>query len=176
LVLAKTSKAAQRINKEFATRTVGKYYLALVLGEPKESGRLINDLYRDGRLTRLAQDQEKGSRAELSYQVVAQGLFQKEKAALLSVKLKTGFKHQIRTQLAILGYPIVGDWLYGGLAGPSTVIGLWAYRLELTHPITKDRLTFMAWPPLDWPWSDWRGPDLASLDWSEPVVTDLSLV
>ena len=165
MVLAKTSKAARRICQAFRTRTVGKFYLALTLGEPPAFGTLVNGLSRRGRLTQVAPYPENGSRAELEYRVLAKARFQEKVASLLSVKLLTGFKHQIRAQLAAYGYPLVGDGLYGAAAGPSESIGLWAFRLELEHPIVKERLAFTAMPGNFWPFSHWTGPVFADLDY-----------
>ena len=59
--------------------------------------------------------------------------------ALLEVQLQTGRQHQIRTHLAWLGHPVVGDPRYG-TDGPR--MGLHALRLSITRPKTGKRLTF----------------------------------
>ena len=59
--------------------------------------------------------------------------------ALLEVQLQTGRQHQIRTHLAWLGHPVVGDPRYG-TDGPR--MGLQALRLSITRPETGKRLTF----------------------------------
>ncbi|MDR1578128.1 MAG: RNA pseudouridine synthase [Deltaproteobacteria bacterium] len=159
MALAKTSKAAKRLGQQFLARTIGKYYLALIIGEPPLAGRLNNELYRSGHLTRLAVKGEPGTLARLEYRVLARGLIHQRKGSLLSIKLMTGFKHQIRAQLAELGFPLVGDRRYGGFIGPSEAIGLWAYRLELDSPVGQTPLSFQAWPGDFWPWNAWRGPN-----------------
>jgi 23S rRNA pseudouridine1911/1915/1917 synthase len=146
MALAKTSKAAKRLGEQFRERAVGKRYLALLAGEPPPEGALDGELVRDGRLTRAAVPPEKGYRAFLGYRVLARGRLSGREASLLSVKLSTGFKHQIRAQLAGLGFPLAGDRLYGADPGPGGAIGLWAFRLELGRPVPGDRLAFVAGP------------------------------
>ncbi|MDR1084775.1 MAG: RNA pseudouridine synthase [Deltaproteobacteria bacterium] len=160
MVLAKTSKAAQRLAVQFRERTVCKYYLALVSGQPPQDGHLEHNLRRAGDRTVLALAGEKSSRAVLEYETQAAGLWENEAAAMLKVKLITGFKHQIRAQTAISGFPIIGDSRYGGRLNPSPLnpaIGLWACRLELTHPVERVIKTFLSYPAELWPWSAWAG-------------------
>jgi 23S rRNA pseudouridine1911/1915/1917 synthase len=161
MALAKTSKAAKRLGQQFVGRTVGKGYLALLAGEPPPEGSLVASLCREGRLTRPAKEGVKGSLAQLEYRVLARGRFLGQKASLLSIKLLTGYKHQIRAQLADLGFPLAGDRLYGAEPGPNEAIGLWACKLELDHPVGQQRLAFAAWPGDFWPWSEWRGSNWA---------------
>lgn len=150
LALAKTSKCAARLSAQFRERRVRKIYLALVEGSPPaESGRLEDSLFRDGSLSRPARLGEKGARAALTWRV-------RQKFTdftILEIDLETGFKHQIRAQLAGLALPIVGDVKYGGLRGDGPAIGLWAESLTLEHPTSKEPMTFEARPVALWPWS-----------------------
>lgn len=66
---------------------------------------------------------------------------------LLRAVPRTGRKHQIRAHLAHRGLPILGDALYGGEPAPRLL--LHAQRLELTHPITGQALSWTAEPSSD---------------------------
>jgi 23S rRNA pseudouridine1911/1915/1917 synthase len=82
---------------------------------------------------------------------------------LVRVELESGRTHQIRVHLAHIGFPIVGDPLYGGrrripAGGPSALAealsafrrqALHAERLALAHPVTGRRLEWQAPPPPD---------------------------
>ena len=71
------------------------------------------------------------------------GLTERHGRALLRLRLETGRTHQIRVHLQSLGCPIAGDYLYGEplpqLAGR---FALHAARMQLTHPMTGETLTF----------------------------------
>jgi 23S rRNA pseudouridine1911/1915/1917 synthase len=151
MALAKTSKAASRLSREFRERRIRKLYLALVTGSPPASeGRLGQLLVRDGALTRPARPGEDGAEAVLSWRLQSR----LGPLSLLEVDLETGFKHQIRAQLAALGLPVAGDTRYRSpLTGPGPAIGLWARSLTLAHPTRREELTFTAEPASLWPWS-----------------------
>lgn len=150
MALAKTSKAASRLSRQFRERTAGKIYLALVSGSPPgESGRLEQLLVRDGTVTRPAVGGQ-GTLAVLKWRVRRRA----GEYALLEVDLSTGFKHQIRAQLSAIGCPVVGDAKYGSPVEPQgPAIGLWAESLALEHPTLKERLTFESAPASIWPWN-----------------------
>jgi 23S rRNA pseudouridine1911/1915/1917 synthase len=109
VLLAKTSKALERLNKIFKTREVEKVYWALVENRPNEvEGRLTHYLVKNANLniTRAYTTERSDSKfADLSYSLLreAGGKF------LLEVKPVTGRPHQIRVQLASMGCSIVGD-------------------------------------------------------------------
>ncbi|MFN9690409.1 MAG: RluA family pseudouridine synthase, partial [Bacteroidota bacterium] len=65
---------------------------------------------------------------------------------LLNIELVTGKYHQIRAQLASMGFPIAGDILYGGKFWKREGIGLHASVLHFNHPDTKERITIKS----DW--------------------------
>lgn len=60
--------------------------------------------------------------------------------SLLDIEIYTGRKNQIRVQLNDIGHPIIGDKKYGAKTNPLGRLGLHAYLLEFTHPVTKEYL------------------------------------
>ena len=64
-------------------------------------------------------------------------------ALLLRARIGRGFRHQVRAHLSFLGFPILGDRLYGAPVPPGAAdrMYLHASRLDLEHPITGERLT-----------------------------------
>lgn len=113
ILFAKTSKGASRLSEQIRNHEVGKIYHALVLNAPKKSsGTLMNWLKKDevkNFVTVYDREVPEAQRAELSYETVKTN----GKNSILKVILKTGRSHQIRSQLAHIGCPIVGDTKYG---------------------------------------------------------------
>jgi 23S rRNA pseudouridine1911/1915/1917 synthase len=66
-------------------------------------------------------------------------------ALRVRLRITRGFRHQIRCHLAWLGFPIIGDSLYGGAASPAP-LALRAARLSFTDPLTGNPKTVSAEP------------------------------
>jgi len=151
IVLARTSKAAARLSKQFAARTVHKSYWAIIAAEiaPPE-GRLIDHVVKDEQRQRMVVTSPGiagAQEARLAYRLLrplSNGL------ALVEVSLETGRKHQVRLQLAARGYPVVGDLKYGSREKFGRGIALHSRRLQFAHPITKARIELIAPPPSPW--------------------------
>lgn len=142
MVFAKTSKAASRLSKQVQTHKLKKYYLAIVRGIIKED----KGTYQD-KIKKLSNGNsivsKEGKEAILDYEVLERN--KKTNKTLVKIKLKTGRHHQIRVQFASNGHPLCGDQRYG--VEDRSQIALYAYRLEFTHPTTKQELSFQLLPP-----------------------------
>jgi 23S rRNA pseudouridine1911/1915/1917 synthase len=157
VVLARTSKAAARLNEQFRGRRVEKIYWAIVEGrvdpptdrlvdflakdEPNERMMIVPHRGRGGKIT-----QATGQEALLSYRRLKIG----HGHSLLEIVLETGRKHQIRLQLAARGHPIVGDRKYGSKRPFPRGIALHCRRLVIEHPVKKTRLEMTAPIPSSW--------------------------
>jgi len=143
MVFARTSKAASRLCKQFAEKSMQKTYYAVASKTPQaKSAHLVHNLKKDEKenIVKVVPIAEKDSKvAELDYKVLAT----EGEMALLEVKPLTGRGHQIRVQLAAINCPLVGDNKYGKTKTKmSKNLGLWAGRLEFSHPVTKQNMTF----------------------------------
>jgi 23S rRNA pseudouridine1911/1915/1917 synthase len=151
LVLARTSKAADRLTNQFQTGQVEKIYWAIVERPPEPpQAELSHWVIKNDRARHMevVPPRTRGARhARLSYRTLS-----KERlGALVEVHLHTGRKHQIRLQLSEIGSPILGDRKYGSRKPFVTdAIALHCVRLALTHPTTSQRLEFQVAPPTAW--------------------------
>ena len=152
MVFAKTSKAAARLSEQMRSGDFEKKYLAVLSAVPKEpQGKLVNYLKKNAvnNMVYLCPPTTEGAKmASLEYRVAEE----KGGYALAEIKLHTGRSHQIRVQMAGIGCPVFGDMRYGGERAKKGNLALWAYSLTFTHPVTKERLRFMAEPPEETPW------------------------
>ncbi|MBQ6415945.1 MAG: RluA family pseudouridine synthase [Butyrivibrio sp.] len=155
VVIGKNKKATSSLAEQIKKHTTDKYYYALCFGnvEPRE-GHVENYLGRreDSGLAVIVSEEEKVrliggdvKKAELDYEVLSSD----ERTSLLKIKLLTGRFHQIRVQMAGLGYPIIGDTKYGNEEslqyseekGIKTVC-LACYKFGFKHPTTGKRVFF----------------------------------
>lgn len=153
MIFAKTSKAASRLSNQVREKIFKKEYLAIVDGKPeKNTGTLENYLLKNEKnnISRIVKEGTPGSKyAKLDYEVLK---YNKEiNLSLLKILLHTGRHHQIRVQLAGMGHSICGDQKYG-TRGRGKQISLWAYKLTIEHPITKESMTFTDIPDPIGPW------------------------
>ena len=150
LVLAKTSKAAARLTKQFQTRVPKKTYTAILESRPAQAkGRLTDWLIKDDALRRMVTcepDHPGARKAELTYKTL--GLDRDR--ALVQVCLLTGRKHQIRVQFASRGMPILGDRKYAGEQSFPRGIALHSTSLVFQHPVRPEEMSFRVEPPKYW--------------------------
>lgn len=122
---------------------VEKYYLAIVCGTVTHGGKIdapILDLKTDMR--RIADPGGKPA-ATLYEPIQSAGDF-----TLLKLQLLTGRTHQIRVHTSHMGFPIVGDALYGGKMCMNRQ-ALHAHCLKFIHPILKTPIEITAALPHD---------------------------
>jgi 23S rRNA pseudouridine1911/1915/1917 synthase len=138
VLLAKTSKALERMNKQFADKVIQKTYLAVVQNQPpKSQDTLVHWLTKDAQKNQAkayTKEVKQSKYCELSYQLIGQS----DRYFLVQVKPVTGRAHQIRCQLSAIGCSIKGDLKYGSPRSNSDGrIHLHAYKLQFTHPVSS---------------------------------------
>ncbi len=153
VVLARTSKALERMNALFREKETTKTYWAIVGRKPvKDEDTLVHWLLKDekkNKTTAYKNDIPGALRSELSYKVLASA----EGHWLLQVNPITGRPHQIRVQLASMGCVIKGDLKYGDdQANTDGSICLHARQLEFIHPVKKELISLKAPVPVRGLW------------------------
>lgn len=156
MVIARTSKAAQRLQGSMQQGLWQKRYLAVVEGKAEANAELIDFLWKDEktRCSYAVDASKKGAkRAQLSYTC----LDYQQELSLLDVALETGRHHQIRVQLASRNLPIWGDARYNPNSKAGQAIALFAYTLSFPHPTLREQMTFSALPAVTGPWQMFKG-------------------
>ncbi len=143
MIFAKTSKSASRLSNQVREKVFKKEYLAVVDGKFEDKkGTLINYLYKDERnnISKVVNKEKKNAKeAKLDYEVIKYN--EVKNLSLVKINLHTGRHHQIRVQLSNFNHSIFGDQKYG-TRGKGKQIALWAYKLTIEHPISKEKMEF----------------------------------
>lgn len=154
MIVAKTAAAARHLGRQFASHSIHRAYLALVVGRPRRrAGRIVLPLGRDPRdRSRVSPDALRSVDAVTEYRIV-EGFG--GGASLVEARPLTGRMHQIRAHLASIGHPVAGDALYGGAAASRLGVldvarpMLHAWQLGVTHPDRGCRVDYEAPLPAD---------------------------
>lgn len=155
MVFARNSKSASRLSAQLVSHEMKKTYYAVCQGVPQiKSGSLVNYLKKDEKenIVKIVPQSEQGvKKAELTYKVLQNS----DTESLVEVNILTGRSHQIRVQFAGIGCPLLGDNKYGkDKTHASKNLGLWAGRLEFIHPVSKQKMVFVASPDTSaMPWN-----------------------
>ena len=153
MVFAKTSKAASRLSEQVRIKEFKKTYLVIVNGKfGKNKGILEDYLLKNEKnnMSKVVKEGTKNSKlASLDYEVLKYN--EEINLSVLKINLHTGRHHQIRVQLSSRNHSIYGDQKYGG-RGHGKQIALWAYKLTIKHPITKEEMEFKCLPKYEGSW------------------------
>lgn len=141
LVVAKNDKAHLSLSKQIAEHSCFRHYLALLEGNLKDDSATVSTYIKRSDVDRKMMSVSDSGKWAVTHFYVKQRY---EGYCLVEFVLETGRTHQIRVHSKFLGHPIVGDKTYGIKNQKFNLNGqlLHAYKLELTHPTTGERMTF----------------------------------
>ncbi len=150
MVFAKTKEAASNLSKQSENGEMLKFYQAILTGElPNEEGVLKDYLLHDkmNNITEVVdKDTPEAKYAELEYEVLDVMETDQGILSYVLITLVTGRHHQIRVQMASRKCGIWGDTKYNPkfqkVKKQYQQIGLYASRLEFTHPVTGEHMVF----------------------------------
>lgn len=141
LMIAKTDLAHRALAEELKAYKSERIYYALVCGEVKNERGTIKTFMNRSSKNRLKMAVSKEGREAITHYEVVKRYHQ---YTLVKCQLETGRTHQIRVHLQHIGYPIVGDPLYGNPSAKLKHDGqlLHAASLGFTHPVTGEFMRF----------------------------------
>ncbi|ANI13377.1 23S rRNA pseudouridine(1911/1915/1917) synthase RluD [Pseudomonas citronellolis] len=162
MVVAKTLEAHTNLVAQLQARSVSRIYEAIVVGVIVAGGKIDAPISRHGVMRQKMAVVSTGKQAISHYRVLER--FRSHTHT--RVKLETGRTHQIRVHMSHIGFPLVGDPVYGGRfrippgASPTLVESLrdfprqalHARFLELDHPATGMRMKWESPLPDDFTW------------------------
>jgi len=157
-VVARTLKAHAHLVAQLQARSVAREYLAIVIGDVPDSGTIDEPIGRHPKDRKRMAVVQSGKPARTHFHVLERF----NQCALVAVKLETGRTHQIRVHMTHLGYPLLGDPVYG-MRGTRHQIrqmnipdvtafdrqALHAHQLGLVHPVDESECRFTVEPPAD---------------------------
>lgn len=134
LVYVKNEVAYQYLREHFKTIAKKKTYLCLVEGECSLKGSFTHYFSSKdikGKRVIVSDNESKGDKGDLS--LLPKHYDSKTNTTLMEVDLKSGLRHQIRAQLAHLGFPLRGDLFYGGKEAKRLYLHAFNYQLEFEN-------------------------------------------
>jgi 23S rRNA pseudouridine1911/1915/1917 synthase len=146
IIVAKNEAAHMKLAEQFKNRIVTKVYLALVQGVlSPEEGIIEASIGRHPRHRQRMAVTAGGREARTDYKVVRHI----QHYSLLEIRPRTGRTHQIRVHLAAIGFPVVGDSLYGVKSLYLSRQFLHACKLGFRLPSTEEYVEFKSDLPQD---------------------------
>jgi 23S rRNA pseudouridine1911/1915/1917 synthase len=133
IVLAKSAGYLRYMREHFDAAVKRKFYWAIVDGDFDREGRWTHYFRPTGQKGVKQKVTDASLDGELEGTLSVLRLSTNQGTSLVLVNLKTGIRHQIRAQLAHLGFPIRGDELYGGRKAER--LYLHAFRYEFSETV-----------------------------------------
>ena len=142
LMVAKNEKIRDLLQEKWNEIVSKRGYFAIVEGHLKDKQGTIKSYLKKNSQNMMYSSKKPGDGqlAITHYKVIGEI----ENYSLLDVNIDSGRKNQIRVHLGDLGHHVIGDDKYGNPSNPIKRLGLHAYELVLTHPVSGKVMRFNA--------------------------------
>lgn len=128
LIYIKNNELHEELRKKFSDLVKTKKYLAIVQGNFTCTGIHQHTLQGQGKKGSRVSEDENGIDCLGHYKRLRYD--SDRDISVVEIDLQTGFRHQIRAQLSLLGHPIIGDTLYGGCKEKRIYLHAYNYALK----------------------------------------------
>jgi len=143
IIAAKNDRAHVSLSEQLAARTLTREYDAIVCGNLKNDTGIINAPIGRHPTNRKKQTVLSGAREAITHFEVYSRY---NGYTHVRCRLETGRTHQIRVHMAHIGYPVLGDSVYGRAKNNFGLTGqcLHASKLQFSHPVSAEPITLIA--------------------------------
>ena len=141
LMVAKNPEIQKALQDNWNDIVLKRGYYAIVEGQMKEKQGTVKSYLKKNAQNLMYSSKDKNGQFSITHYKVMK---ESDKYSLLDVNIDSGRKNQIRVHMGDLGHNVIGDDKYGNPSNPLKRLGLHAYCLELTHPITGKKMKFTA--------------------------------
>ncbi len=141
MLLARSTRARDRLLKEWSTLVTERLYEGIVEGVLPQDHDVVKQYLKDDENNyemQVTNDKSQGKLAVTEYTTLERG----QRFSRVLLVMKTGRKNQIRVAMQSLGHPISGDRKYGARPNGIHRLALHATSLTITHPATGNELKF----------------------------------
>lgn len=147
VLFCKCSLIQPLLDYQLSQKDIHRHYLAIVEGAINDHKvhQIDQPIGRDRHHNQRMIIATSGKSSCTLYRCLAS----KHNLSFIECTLKSGRKHQIRVHMASIHHPLLGDKLYHRSSPLINRQALHAYKLELTHPITQEKMSIQAHPPQD---------------------------
>ena len=166
IVVAKNNFSLMKLSEQFYNREVNKEYIAFSLGKIPEEGKIEGYLSRNSRNRKIYSLTNNSNQGRFSLTTYKR-LMYRPPVSIVKLFPQTGRTHQLRVHLKSIGRPIIADKSYSG--GRDKIksfhsdysqflkrvykiinrVALHAYKLEIRHPVSMEKMIFKADVPND---------------------------
>lgn len=145
LLFAKSKELQELLQNSWEDYVIERKYVAVVEGKVQESSATLKNYLKSNKNNQVfvVNHADNATEAISHFHLLKQS----NAYSLLEFELKTGFKNQIRAQMAHYGHPVTGDKKYNAAKNPLSRVALHANLIEIKHPITNKHLKFELVPP-----------------------------
>lgn len=141
MMFAKDEQTQHTLRDNWHQIVTDRRYVAIVHGDMEQDNGLVRSWLTDKKLYVASSPVDDGGQIAIThYETIKRA----NGYSMMELRLETGRKNQIRVHMADLGHPVVGDGRYGREddENPLKRLGLHAFKLCFTHPVTGEQMQF----------------------------------